>query len=190
MSTGEKQIVFRGALLLKNLNNLSGGIVLIDEPELSMHPKWQKKILNYYRNLFKKDGIQNVQIIVTTHSEYILQSALEDYENSVIITLNDNNGVLESEKITAPDILPTITLAETNYIAFGIISTDYHNQLYGCLQNKTDTNTIKECDDYILYNITAEDDTIYKKHSSYKTTSYETLSTYIRNAIDHPSSFI
>ena len=43
LSTGEKQIVFRGAYLLKNSNNLSKGIVLIDEPELSMHPKWQEK---------------------------------------------------------------------------------------------------------------------------------------------------
>jgi predicted ATPase len=187
MSTGEKQIVFRGVLLLKNLNNLSGGIVLIDEPELSMHPQWQKKILNYYRDLFKKDGVQNVQLIVATHSEYILQSALEDSENSLIITLKDNAGMLESKKIIAPSILPTVTLAETNYIAFGIVSTDYHNQLYGCLQNKIGINTVKGCDDYILAQITPDDDEIYKKHSSYNSTSYETLSTYIRNSIDHPA---
>lgn len=36
LSTGEKQIVFRGAFLLKNSNNISKGIVLIDEPELSI----------------------------------------------------------------------------------------------------------------------------------------------------------
>ena len=52
LSTGEKQIVFRGAHLLKNAKNLSNGTVLIDEPEMSMHPKWQEKILSYYRNLF------------------------------------------------------------------------------------------------------------------------------------------
>lgn len=46
LSTGEKQIVFRGAQLLKNSKNLNGGIVLIDEPELSMHPKWQSKVFN------------------------------------------------------------------------------------------------------------------------------------------------
>ena len=48
LSTGEKQIVFRGAYLLRNNKNLHGGIVLVDEPELSMHPKWQGKILKYY----------------------------------------------------------------------------------------------------------------------------------------------
>ena len=39
LSTGEKQIVFRGAHLLKNSNSVDGGVILIYEPELSMHPK-------------------------------------------------------------------------------------------------------------------------------------------------------
>jgi len=42
--------------MLKNIRSLDGGIVLIDEPELSMHPKWQQKVLEFYRNLFNVDG--------------------------------------------------------------------------------------------------------------------------------------
>lgn len=57
---------------------MSGGIALVDEPELSMHPKWQQKVLQYYRNLFNKDGSQDAQMILATHSEYVLRSALED----------------------------------------------------------------------------------------------------------------
>lgn len=56
LGTGEKQIVFRGTQLLTNRNNITGGTVLIDEPELSMHPKWQMKILQYYRDLFTTNG--------------------------------------------------------------------------------------------------------------------------------------
>ena len=52
LSTGEKQIVFRGAYLLRNINVLKNSTIMIDEPELSMHPLWQKKILQYYKNLF------------------------------------------------------------------------------------------------------------------------------------------
>ena len=47
LSTGEKQIVFRAGFLLRNLANLKGSIVLIDEPELSLHPEWQARILNF-----------------------------------------------------------------------------------------------------------------------------------------------
>ena len=43
LSTGEKQIIFRVGDILKNLNSLNGAIVLIDEPETSLHPKWQQK---------------------------------------------------------------------------------------------------------------------------------------------------
>ncbi|HLP92886.1 MAG TPA: AAA family ATPase [Saprospiraceae bacterium] len=45
------------------------GIVLIDEIDLHLHPKWQKKILNSLIELFP-----NIQFIVTTHSPQIIQS--------------------------------------------------------------------------------------------------------------------
>lgn len=40
LSSGEKQIVFRGSFLLRNKFATEGLIVLIDEPEISLHPKW------------------------------------------------------------------------------------------------------------------------------------------------------
>lgn len=43
------------------------GIVLIDEIELHLHPRWQQKVLNDLTNLFK-----NIQFIVTTHSPQVL----------------------------------------------------------------------------------------------------------------------
>jgi predicted ATP-binding protein involved in virulence len=62
LSTGEKQIVFRGTRLLKNITNLYDGTVFIDEPELSMHPKWAEKILSYYQGLFSYEGKQQFQM--------------------------------------------------------------------------------------------------------------------------------
>lgn len=193
LSTGEKQIVFRGAHLLKNLNSMPGGIVLIDEPELSMHPKWQQKVLKYYRELFNRNGTQNEQIIIATHSEYVVRSALEDRDNVLIIVLSDDNGTINAKNITAPTILPTITSAETNYLAFGILSVDYHIELYGYLQNKTGNLTVKSCDDYIATQTSFFTPSLHAKASSFtnqkgQTTNYQTLSTYIRNLIDHPDS--
>ena len=72
-------------------------IILIDEPELSMHPKWQQKVLQYYRNLFNKNGSQNVQMLIATHSEYVLRSALEDRDNVLIVVLSDDNGTIHSK---------------------------------------------------------------------------------------------
>ena len=191
LSTGEKQIVFRGAHLLKNINSMQGGTVLIDEPELSMHPKWQQKVLQYYRSLFTRDGTQGAQMIIATHSEYVLRSALEDRDNVLIIVLSDDNGTIHSKNITAPTILPTITSAELNYLAFGVLSVDYHIELYGHLQNKTGNYTVKSCDDYIIAQTAFFNTALRTKKSSFtnqrgQTTNYQTLPTYIRNLINHP----
>ena len=193
LSTGEKQIVFRGAQMLRNMNNMHGGIVLIDEPELSMHPKWQEKILKFYKDLFTdENGNQTVQMIISTHSDYVIKSALEDINNNLIIILNDDNGVINPNYITSPCILPIITASEVNYLAFGVYSIDYHAQLYGYLQNKIAQTenasecSVKHCDDYIkqsqLYN---SNYTFQSQHPKYGTL-YNTLPTYIRNKIDHP----
>lgn len=45
------------------------GLLLIDEIETHLHPRWQKDILGIIRELFP-----NVQIILTTHSPFILSS--------------------------------------------------------------------------------------------------------------------
>ena len=188
LSTGEKQIVFRGAHLLRNMNSISGGIVLIDEPELSMHPIWQRKILDYYRRLFTNNGRQEVQMLIATHSEYVIQSALEDRDNVLVIVLTDDNGTTKAAAITAPNALPTITAAETNYLAFGVASVDYHIELYGYLQTKSMCHKIKDCDTYITQQPKYDATKHEKIDNSYPNHSYKTLPTYIRNAIDHPDS--
>ena len=76
LSAGEKQVVFRGGFLLKNKNSLKGAFVLIDEPEISMHPSWEKRIFGYYRSLFTEGNSQTSQIFFATHSEYVLEEAI------------------------------------------------------------------------------------------------------------------
>lgn len=186
LSTGEKQIVFRGAKLLRNINNINGGTILIDEPELSMHPMWQKKIFDFYRNLFiDASGEQTAQLIIATHSEYILNSALNS-DNTLIINLQNDNGKIIASNIKTPFTLPTMTFAEINYRVFNVCSIDYHIQLYGEIQNISNTDSILACDSYIknhpLYN------SGYYKLKNFHGRNYETLPTYIRNCIDHPDS--
>lgn len=192
LSSGEKQIVFRGAFLLRNQQSTIGNTILIDEPELSLHPKWQTKIFNYYRHLFiNTNGTQTSQLFIATHSQYVLSSGLDNQNNTSIILMKRNANDIEIQKISAPLVLPSVTSAELNYVAFGIISNDYHIELYGFLQQKVAqqlgkaTCSVKECDTYITQQ-TQYDTSLHEKISSHKTTTYSTWSTYIRNAIDHP----
>lgn len=197
LSSGEKQIVFRGAFLLQNQQSSKGCCILIDEPEISLHPIWQGKIFDYYRNLFIDDtGIQTSQIFTATHSQYVLKSALDNSANTLILLLKNSSGTLEISHIQAPLVLPSLTSAEINYVAFDLVSNDYHIELYGYLQNKiahargTTECSVLDCDRYIVQQTDYDATKHYKlsshTHSNGHVTQYSTLSTYVRNLIDHP----
>ncbi len=49
------------------------GIVMIDELDLHLHPKWQRHVANDLKRAFP-----NIQFIVTTHSPFIVQSLKSD----------------------------------------------------------------------------------------------------------------
>jgi len=187
LSTGEKQIVFRGSYLLRNSGQLDSAAIFIDEPELSMHPKWQLRILKYYEDLFSSTSSREAQLFFSTHSEHILKCALQDQSKNLVIVMTDNAGTIEAKRIDAPNVLPTITSAETNYLAFDLISNDYHIELYGWLQDKESKERIKSCDDFIIVH-PDYDLSLHYKPSSFNTTNYSSICTYIRNAIHHPDS--
>jgi predicted ATP-binding protein involved in virulence len=74
---------------------------MTDEPKLSMHPKWQEKILQYYKNLFtENDGTQKAQLLFATHSEHVLKEALSNKNENLVIVLTDNSGVIQNKRIS------------------------------------------------------------------------------------------
>lgn len=98
LSSGEKQIVFRGSFLLKDKESSQGALILIDEPEISLHPDWQLKALSFFKKLFTDSlGNQTSQIIIATHSPFVIHNANRK-DDKVIILKKDENG-----KIKVPD---------------------------------------------------------------------------------------
>ena len=85
LSSGEKQLFLR-TLAIKMLEP-ENSIIMIDEPELSLHPKWQQKIVDVYRKIGR-----NNQIILATHSPHILGSV--EKENIILLEKNEN-GIVE-----------------------------------------------------------------------------------------------
>ncbi len=70
-------IAYRCVTLNPHLNEQAlyktNGIVLIDEIDLHLHPKWQKRIINDLKRTFPR-----IQFIATTHSPFIVQSLRSD----------------------------------------------------------------------------------------------------------------
>lgn len=185
LSSGQKQIVFRGASLLHNINSGSGYPVLIDEPELSMHPIWEQKIYGFYKNLFMIDNNQISQMFYATHSEHLLSDAMND-ESCLIVKLNNMNHVEISDNNS---ILPTLTLGEIKYSIFNLYTVDFHNLLYAYIGNNIVISPfIGDIDSYLVSvkNCPLKSyrgfDVKGKPHPS------KSLSSYIRNCIDHPDN--
>jgi len=70
LSTGEKTLLSK--VLYLYFKDYKDKVILIDEPELSLHPSWQNRVLKIYKNFAK---LNNCQIIIATHSPHIIGSA-------------------------------------------------------------------------------------------------------------------
>jgi predicted ATP-binding protein involved in virulence len=101
LSQGQKVMVglaadLAGRLVMLNpdeANPLDGqGIVIIDEIELHLHPRWQQTILFDLRRIFP-----NIQFIVATHSPQVLSTVDEKSVRKLEID-GDNNTIISQPK--------------------------------------------------------------------------------------------
>lgn len=83
LSSGEKQILV--ILLTTLVQNNEPSIIFMDEPEISLHFDWQKKLIQYIRELNP-----NAQIILATHSPAVIMEGWLDkvFEVRDLITLD------------------------------------------------------------------------------------------------------
>jgi len=129
-STGEKQIIYRVGHLLKNLENLDGALILIDEPETSLHPKWQKKYVQFLIDVFS--GL-DIQFIIATHSPYLLQGIRDG--KSVCYKIDRTQDQI-GEKIGFYKNMigdgPSLNLI--NYRVYGIADELLHIELFTALE--------------------------------------------------------
>lgn len=65
--------VILNAHLGRDAVKLSKGVILIDEIDMHIHPKWQQHVVSDLKKAFP-----NIQFIVTTHSPFIVQSLNSD----------------------------------------------------------------------------------------------------------------
>lgn len=77
LSSGEKQIVLLLGEIQRRIRR--GSIILIDEPELHLHPRWQRQLVQALTDFC---ATFDAQLIITTHSEEIAQAV---YEHELIL---------------------------------------------------------------------------------------------------------
>lgn len=78
---------------------LTSGIILIDEIDLHLHPKWQRVVVEQLLNTFP-----NIQFILTTHSPIILVGASDKAQILHLDTESSSEAIESYEELDTMDI--------------------------------------------------------------------------------------
>lgn len=147
-------------------------IYAIEEPETSQHTENQKKLIRSFLTLSEAD---NTQIIITTHSASIVKEL--EFGNLRLISYEDG---AEKVQPVDPGQLPYPSLNEVNYLAFSEITEEYHNELYGFIEEQEWLSEYKTGKETLPYIRLLRDGTERQEQ--------KILSERIRNQIHHPEN--
>ena len=117
----------------------------------------------------------NTQVIITTHSATIVKEL--GFDNIRIIRMDETHKVIEN---TLPNQLPYPSLNEVNYLAFSEISEEYHNELYGYIEEQGLLASYKHGKPLVQYVRVLRDGTTRNDQIA--------MTEYIRHQIHHPEN--
>lgn len=152
--------------------NNASVIYAIEEPETSQHYGNQRQLIHALQGLAQA---ANTQIIITTHSATIVKEL--GFDNIRIIRMIQEHKTVER---TLPSQLPYPSLNEVNYLAFGEISEEYHDELYGHLKMRKLINSYKQGKPLVHYNQLDSNGIVIP--------TQKTMTEYIRHQIHHPEN--
>jgi predicted ATP-dependent endonuclease of OLD family len=92
-SSGEANILSTLIALIPLIQNNS--LILIDEPEISLHPLWQSRYISLINKIFS--NFHGCHIIIASHSHFLVTELHP--KNSSVITLQNKKGLIVSEVI-------------------------------------------------------------------------------------------
>lgn len=148
---------------------LKNSILLLDEPETHLHPQAQENLL---QELIKiTNNRRNNIVFFATHSNYMI-----DKNN-----LSRNFKIYKPKDYTEKEQFDKwlATYASVNYSVFGIVNSDYHNELYGYLE---------ELDSVKLDSLNKNKQWIRINKDGTTITETVSLPKYIRHSIHHPEN--
>lgn len=169
-------------MFLETLASLSSEqiILMVDEPELHLHPSLQHKLIEYFKTISSEH-----QILLSTHSPIFFKGLTRDSNTSLITRGGE----------TISNLFPwSPSWGEINYFTYGLPTIDFHNELYGYLQSKAideDPGNHREINFekwLVSHGCVQDKQWIRIKNGQTQPAQPTTLQTYVRNTIHHPEN--
>lgn len=168
------------ALICQHKLSLQSGkklVMLIDEVELNLHPRLQRKLVDLLLEITK-----NSQVIITSHSPELLKDMQRNRKHKTNVLIRDTDGITINP--INKFVLPIPTVSETNFVAFNLASMEYFIELYNQFAENSGTETIAATDRALAV---PEAEKVDWEHADGHT---QRLSVYscIRNKFHHPNN--
>lgn len=161
-------------------------IILIDEPELHLHPGLQLMLAEYFRQLSSQN-----QVVVSSHSPYIHKSLVNSKGVELIRCAKEaNQKLIVTNSSTAFNLFKwSPTWSEVNYFAFNLPSVEFHNELYGAIQEKQKAFNTNAMEAYLMSKGLTQNTAWIKEEKGVPQPSINcTLPTFVRHSIHHPEN--
>lgn len=159
--------------------------LFIDEPEICLHPKGQQKLFEALLKISKYR-----QVFVSTHSPYFL--ANQYLKNMGLFIFKKSNFYNQVQSAELDYMFPwSPTWGELNFKAYDLATVDFHNELYGYLQELSKNRTEKDFESWLfLENISKTKKWAKEIKGVAQPENDVTLMTFIRNHIHHPENIV
>lgn len=151
----------------KKVESLKNFIILLDEPEIHLHPAAQIDLFSEFLEI--TNSSLNNYLFYATHSLFLIDKKNLNRSIKVFKRNNESTNIKPINKRNS-------TIAEITYEVYGISTTDYHNELYGKLEvdNKQALNNLPK-------------NKIWIRHPNNRETNVSQTE-YIRHSIHHPEN--
>jgi hypothetical protein len=180
-------------LFLETLASMSKEklLILIDEPELHLHPGLQEQLADYLWQI--SSGKEEHQIFITTHSPVFFKNCVGRAGVKTFVTRKEEktNKISINEISFGSGLFPwSPSWGEINYFAYNYMTIEFHDELYGFIQERTGCFNEKDIDDLLeqKYGIPRDRPWTFEKGGTVNVVKKVTLPVFIRNKIHHPEN--
>ena len=153
--------------------------IIIDEPELHLHPALQDKFAKHLHDISEES-----QVFISTHSPFFFKNCFDKSGIKVLVAeVEDEEVVIKDARSKGFGLLKwSPSWGEICFFAYGLPTVEFHDDLYASLQDKNGTETIAATEAWLASGGQIKE---IKWPDPIREPQEETLMTYIRNRIHH-----
>ena len=180
--SGGEQSAFNLAMSIEFSKASNSQFLIIEEPETTLHPSVQRNFIDVVRQ-----HLPNCQIFLSTHSPYLFENYI-DRANLIVGRKAPDKKIYLHNPSSQQWLFSKVSWGELSYYAYDLATFEYHNELYGWIQETTGKWSENQIENYFVQNGFTQNKVWIRSRSGQLSSNNRTIMTYIRNFTHHPEN--